>query len=113
MKTVKMLSVVLVMMFFACSDASAAGDTAVENGAALFANPAFADGKKSCDACHPNGKGLEASGTKASYYIFGEFQNSLEEAVNVCLVQANHGKAIPVDSQEMKDVVSYIKSLGK
>jgi len=39
-------------------------------------------------------------------------QESLEEAVNVCIVNANRGKTIDVKSTEMQEVVSYIKSLG-
>jgi cytochrome c len=41
----------------------------------------------------------------------GGVQNSLEEAVNVCIVNANKGNAIAVDSTEMQDIVSYIKTL--
>jgi cytochrome c len=42
----------------------------------------------------------------------GGDQNSLEEAVNVCIVNANKGNAIDVNSTEMQEMVSYIKSLG-
>ena len=43
----------------------------------------------------------------------GGKQGSLEEAVNVCVVNANKGNAIGIDSAEMQEMVSYIKSLGK
>jgi thiosulfate dehydrogenase len=43
----------------------------------------------------------------------GKRQDSLEEAVNFCIVNASRGKAIDEDSREMKDIVAYIKSLGK
>jgi cytochrome c len=84
-----------------------------ERGKALFMDKNFAGGIKECNSCHPNGKGLEKAGTKKKFKIMGKRQNSLEEAVNFCIVNANKGKAIKEDSDEMKDIVSYIKSLGK
>jgi len=36
---------------------------------------------------------------------------SLEEAINICITMANKGVAIDTESQEMKDMVAYIKSL--
>ena len=68
---------------------------------------------KSCNSCHPGGKGLEASGEKKEFNIMGEKQNSLVEAVNFCIVNALKGTAIDPDGQDMKDIVSYIKSLKK
>ncbi|MFC1837810.1 hypothetical protein ACFLYW_03935 [Thermodesulfobacteriota bacterium] len=37
---------------------------------------------------------------------------ALEEAVNICVVNANKGNSIDVNSKEMQEVVSHIKSLG-
>jgi len=87
----------------------------VEKGKALFNDPKFAGGTsgKSCNTCHPNGKGLEKSGTKKKFRVMGQEQKSLEEAVNFCIVNANKGKAIDVNSEDMKNIVAYIKSLGK
>ena len=42
----------------------------------------------------------------------GKKQNSLEDAVNFCIENANKGKAIDPKSEQMKDMVAYIKSLG-
>jgi cytochrome c len=84
-----------------------------ERGKALFMDKDFAGGSKACNSCHPNGRGLKKAGTKKKFNIMGKRQNSLEEAVNFCIVNANKGKAIKKDSDEMKDIVSYIKSLGK
>jgi cytochrome c len=42
----------------------------------------------------------------------GKKQNSLQEAINFCIVNANRGKAIAEDSKEMQEMVSFIKSLG-
>jgi len=91
--------------------ALAAGQTPEERGRVLFNDAGFAGGTTPCSACHPDGKGLEDSGEKKQFNIGGKTQNSLEEAVNYCIVAANGGKAIPVDSPGMKDMVAYIKSL--
>lgn len=86
--------------------------TPEERGMAHFNNPKFAEGRKSCSTCHPNGRGLKNAGSKSEFFIMGSKQSSLEEAVNVCIVNANKGKAIAVDSAEMQEMVSYIKTLG-
>lgn len=105
MALLAMLAVVLVF------SAAYAGDM-VAKGKKHFENPSFADGKKACNACHPGGRGLEAAGSKTKFNIMGGTQNSLEEAVNFCIVNANKGKAISEDSAEMNEIVAYIKSLG-
>ena len=86
--------------------------TAEERGKAHFNNPSFANGTKPCSTCHPNGKRLENAGTKADFSIMGGKQASLEDVINVCIVNANRGQTIDVNSTEMQEVVSYIKSLG-
>lgn len=68
---------------------------------------------KSCNSCHPDGKGLEMSGGKKDFKIMEKQQKSLEEAVNFCIENALKGKAIDPKSEQMKDIVAYIKSLGK
>jgi cytochrome c len=85
-----------------------------ERGKELFMDPGFAGGNKACNSakCHPGGKGLEEAGTKKSFTIFNQKVDSLEKAVNLCIVGANKGKAIPEDSQDMSDIVAYIKSLA-
>jgi len=98
-----------------CSFAFAAGS--VEKGKALFDDPNFAGGTSgsSCKSCHPDGKGLEKSGTKGKK----EWKNpggtwlSLEDANNVCIMMALKGKTIDPKGEEMKDLVAYIKSLAK
>jgi cytochrome c len=84
-----------------------------KRGKALFKDASFAGGQKACNSCHPGGRGLKKAGTKTNFRIMGQTQNSLEEAVNFCIVNANKGKAIGEDSKEMRDIVAYIKSLGK
>lgn len=99
---VVLLSVIAVCLIF--SFAFAAGDIA--KGKVLFNDPKFAGGTagKSCNSCHPDGEGLENAGMK---------EKSLEETVNMCIENALNGEALDTQSQEMKDIVAYIKSLGK
>jgi cytochrome c len=104
-------SVFVVALSF--SVVSAMNHTDAERGKTHFNNPSFAGGKKACNACHSSGRGLEEAGAKTKFNIMGGAQSSLEEAINVCIINANRGQAISVDSQEMQDIVSYLKSLAK
>lgn len=104
-----LMSIIAVGLFFSVVFA----DSDVEKGKELFNDVKFAGGTagKSCNSCHPNGKGLEKSADKKEFNIMGKKQMGLEEAVNFCIVNALKGKAISTKSQEMKNVVAYIKSL--
>ena len=96
------LYTILISLLF--SSGFAAGDD-VKKGNALFNGPKLGGSSfgVSCRACHPEGKGLEKS-----------FEvKSLEDAINTCIVVHNNGQAIDPKSQKMKDLVEYIKSLGK
>lgn len=87
----------------------------IEKGMKLFNDTKFAGATsgKSCNSCHPNGKGLEKAADKKEFNIMGKKQNSIEEAVNFCIEMAIKGKAIDPNSQEMKEIVAFIKSLGQ
>ncbi len=85
----------------------------VAKGRALFNDPKFAGGVRPCSQCHPGGSGLENATEKKEFHIGGATQKSLEEAVNACIVGASLGKAIDIKSEQMKNIVSYIKSLKK
>jgi cytochrome c len=109
MKTANIAMVSLVVLGLMFTFAFAAGDAA--KGKALFNDPKFAGGSKACSECHPDGKGVEKAGDKKEFKIMKQSQKSLEEAVNFCIVNANKGKAIDAKSQQMQDMVAYIKSL--
>jgi mono/diheme cytochrome c family protein len=108
-----LLSAIAVALVF--SFAYAAGN--VDKGKALFNDPkAFnAPGEKSCSSCHPDGKGLEKAGAegKKTWTNPGGAWLALEDANNVCIMLANKGKTIDPMSEDMKDLVAFIKSLGK
>jgi len=110
MKLIKAITVIAVITIcFAV--AFAAGDAAA--GRKLFNDPAFAGSpnSKSCNTCHPDGRRLEMAGTKD--WSKNRGAKSLEEMVNVCITSPLQGQALAPDSQEMQDIVAYIKSLGK
>lgn len=108
-----LLSTMTVALIF--SFAYAAGN--VEKGKALFSDPkAFnAPGEKSCSSCHPGGKGLEKSGAvdKKTWTNPAGTWLALEDANNICIMMANKGKTIDPISQDMQDLVAFIRSLGK
>ena len=110
MKVLKicMLAVLVTGLIF--SYALAAGNA--ERGKALFNDPKAFGGQKACTSCHPNGKGLEKAGAKKEWMTPAGKTKTLEEAINLCIVNANKGKALDVKSEQMADVVAYIKSLG-
>jgi cytochrome c len=112
-KTVFLIIISTLTLPLAFTLAVAEHQTPADRGKALFENPNFAGGKKACNSCHPNGRGLEGAGSKTEFFIMGEKQNSLEEAVNMCIVNANKGNVLKVVVTEMQEIVSYIKSLGK
>ncbi len=89
----------------------AAGNT--EKGRALFNDPRAFGGERACSSCHPDGSGLEYAAGKKVFHIAGGTQETLEGAINACIVNASGGKAIDVMSGQMKDIVAYIKSLEK
>lgn len=111
MRILKLALLLIVVLALSFSVAWAAGHLPEERGKKLFNDPAFAGGTTSCNACHPGGQGLEKAGEKTAFTIMGQKQDTLKDAVNFCIVNANKGQAIAVDSPEMQDMVAYIKSL--
>ena len=112
MKKKTVVVFLLLIFIFTFTLAFAKHHTAEERGKAHFNNATFAGGKKSCSTCHPNGRGLRGAGTKKKFSIMGGEQGSLEEVINICIVNATKGTALDVNSTEMQELASYIKSLG-
>lgn len=112
MKLLKVLSFSLMILSLIFSFAFAAGN--VEKGKVMFNDPKLGTNGSTCNTCHPDGKGLEKAGMKGKkeWKTPGGVLNSLEDAINMCITMALKGKALDKNSQEMKDMVAYIKSLG-
>ena len=113
MKVMRLTVFLLLILGLTFSVAFAIKHLPEERGKTLFNDPKFAGGTagKSCNSCHPDGKGLEKSAAKKEFSIMGKKQKSLEEAINFCIVNANKGNALDSKSEQMKDMVAYIKSL--
>ena len=92
-------------------------DDDVKRGKTLFNDPKLSGSSfgVSCNTCHPKGKGLEHSGEagKTTWSSCSGERKSLEESINTCILMANKGRPIDLKSQEMKDLIAYIKSLAK
>lgn len=111
MKILKVSLLLLIILGLTFSVAFAKKHLPEERGKALFNDQKAFSGKKACNDCHTNGKGLEKAAGKKAFKIMGKTQKSIEDAVNFCIINANEGKAIDVKSEQMKDMVVYIKSL--
>jgi cytochrome c len=113
MKMIKIMMICLLIVGLASAVAFAKHHTPEDRGKTLFNDAKFAGGSKACNSCHADGKGLENAADKKEFKIAGKTQKSLEEAINACIVNANKGKAIDAKSEQMKDMVAYVKSLKK
>lgn len=104
MKSLKIFALVVIAMLLAAV-VFAAQLTAEDRGKALFNDTKLGSGTtgKSCGSCHPDGKGLEKTG--------GMAEEKIPEMVNNCISNALKGTALDVKSEQMQDLVSYIKSI--
>jgi hypothetical protein len=108
MKLLKIIALISIAMLLA-SAVLAAHHTPEDRGKTLFNDPKLGGGTsgKSCGTCHPDGKGLEGVSSKKEWKGF----KTLEEAANMCITKALQGKALDAKSEQMKDLVSYLKSI--
>ncbi|MFN3481078.1 MAG: hypothetical protein ACK415_11950 [Thermodesulfovibrionales bacterium] len=113
MKTLRIMVLAIVALGLVFSGVFAAD---VEKGKALFNDPKLGGGTsgKSCNSCHPDGKGL--MGGKKEYVTPApggkkKTHKTLEEAVNWCIEMALKGKAIDPKGEDMANIVAYINSL--
>ena len=102
--TIGKTAILLVLGVFAAGGIAFAAQqgASVEKGKALFNDPKLGTTGKSCNSCHPAGKGLEKSGSRPD----------LTDVINGCITIPLKGKAIDAKSAEMESLVLYIKSLG-
>jgi cytochrome c peroxidase len=103
MKLLKIIALISIAMLLA-SAVLAAHHTPEDRGKALFNDPKLGGKEgKSCSSCHPDGKGLEKVATKAD--------GQTTEMINKCMSNAHSGTTLDVNSEQMKDLMSYIKTL--
>jgi len=112
MQVMKIIAL-LVLVFLTSTAVLAAHHTPEERGKALFNDPKLGSGTsgKSCNTCHPEGKGLYGVGDKKEWKNPGGTFNTLEDVVNMCIVMALKGRPLEAKSEQMKDLVAYLRSL--
>ncbi|NOY64620.1 MAG: hypothetical protein GXO97_04380 [Nitrospirae bacterium] len=98
-----LLSLVAISLSFSLAFAG------VLDGKRLFNDTTLGTNEKSCNSCHPDGSGI--NGKKQSYTIMGQKLGSVEDAINLCIKMALNGKVLKKDSQKMKDLSSFVKTL--
>ncbi len=91
MSYLRILILSLIMTGLVFSSASAAGNA--EKGKALFNDPKAFGGQKACSSCHPDGKGLEKAGAKRAWITPAGKTKTLEDAINICIVNAIQGES--------------------
>ncbi len=101
MKALRVALLSVMVVGFTFSFALSAGNVA--RGKTLFNDTKLGNNTsgKSCNSCHPDGKGLGKAGDRKDLVRF----------VNSCIENALQGKPINPDSQEMEDLVAYVRSL--
>ena len=112
MRTGTIAAALIGALFVLSSIALSAHHTPEDRGKALFNDPKLGGGTsgKSCNDCHPGGKGLEGVAGKKEWKSPGGTVKTLEEMVNTCITMALKGKPLDVKSEQMKDLVSYLKT---
>jgi len=104
MKNVQVIIVAVLAALFIISIAVAAipNEASLDKGKALFNDPKLGTTGKSCNTCHPDGKGLDNAGAKSD----------LASILNSCITKGLKGKALDVKSLEMQSLMLYVKSFG-
>ena len=104
MKKVTVMTIVALLALCVINIAIAASpqEVTLDKGKALFNDPRLGTSGKSCNTCHPDGKGLDKAGEKSN----------LESILNSCITKGLKGKALDVKSAEMQSLVMYVKSFG-
>lgn len=110
-------SVMLIMFFFFAGINASYGSTDTIEGDAkrgeiLFNSPLLLGTLPiSCASCHQDGQGLEKTYGKKEFAVLGSKVTRLESVNNFWIVNVLRGRGLKYESQEMKDLNEYIKSL--
>jgi cytochrome c len=99
----KWIGVVLGLLV-AASLALAGDGASPEKGRSLFAGTQLGTSGKTCNLCHPAGKGLEKAAVND--------EEELGAIINQCIQKPLKGKALDPASVEMKSLILYIRSLA-
>jgi len=103
----KRATILLTILLMVISVAFA--NTLVDKGKELFNDKSLGTNGKSCSTCHPEGKKI--NGKKKTFIIKDKKFETVEDAINFCIEHALSGKPLAKDSEDMKALASYVKSL--
>lgn len=107
MRSLMLLLCISILFFSACNKSPGEG---------IFKDRKFANNKKSisCSYCHSGGAKLSGLATQNIFEIDGESYDSIETLINQLMIkQFMLGDPIGNNSQQMKDLVAYIKKISK
>ena len=74
----------------------------------LFHSTGLGTNGKSCDSCHPGGRGLEGVSAKSSWSAGGADFDSMEGAINACVKGALKGPSLSENSYQTKALALYL-----
>ena len=96
--------IVLLSMFLGAQIGITGDTTEIELGKQHFNDPTFAMSinDKSCNTCHPDGKGIKATAN-------GDYS----AMINRCIVGALKGQPLEEDSKKMQAMQTYLQSLAR
>jgi len=112
MKNILFIILFLSGTFLGMGTVVAGEGVSVERGKLLFNDSKLGTTGSSCNTCHGEGKGLESAFTKKQWLIAGKAYDTLESAVNSCIMSGLRGKPLKVNSDDMQSITLYIKSIG-
>jgi cytochrome c len=108
--------IVVAGAFIAAASFSAAYAADAEKGKTLFESPTLggSTNEKSCLTCHAKGTKLNGDlFEREKHTIMGMEKDSVADLVNVCIEKPLGGTAIDPTSNEMTDILAYMKTLVK
>lgn len=95
----------LLLLIVTCLSALAIESPSLGLGKSIFESEKLGASGRSCNGCHPLGKGLEQTGD------FNDLE--LKDIINACIRDALKGEMISQDSQEMNALLGYVRTLQK
>lgn len=101
----KKSSLLLCSLFIMSASAFAIEAPSLSLGKTLFESVELGTKDRSCESCHPHGKGLD---------MVGDFNDTeLKGIINACLRDALGAEMISPESQEMNALVGYVRKFQK
>lgn len=98
------IQVILLLFTFGLT-ASAIEAPSLSLGKSIFDSTQLGTSGRSCDNCHPQGKGLDK---------IADFNDlEIKDIINACIRDAQKGQMISLESQEMNALLSYVRTFEK